>query len=169
MPGAGAIVIREGRAEDAPWLAAIHRRARQAAMPGLREVHDEADVAGWIATTLMRAHRVMVAEQGGMPVGYIGFGRDARHGPMVLHLYLAPDHRGQGIGALLLKAAADALGPQLSLYCIARNAGALRFYRRQGFRVVACSDGAGTEEGEPDLLLSRDALSTECNDREDSP
>jgi len=169
MPGAGAIVIREGRAADAPALAAIHRRARQAAMPGLREAHSEAEVADWIAATLMRVHRVAVAEQDGAPVGYIGFGEDARHGPMVLHLYLAPDWRGKGIGARLLQAAADALGPQLSLYCIARNAGALRFYQRQGFRIAARSDGAGTEEGKPDLLLHRDTRSTEFNDREDSP
>ncbi|MXP65825.1 GNAT family N-acetyltransferase [Roseomonas sp. M0104] len=169
MPGAGAIILREGRASDAPALAAIHRRVRQAAMPGLHEAHDEADVAHWIATTLMREHRVVVAEQDGMPLGYIGFGEDARHGPMVLHLYLAPAWRGQGIGARLLAAAGAALGPRLGLHCIARNAAALRFYRRQGFRVVAQSDGAGTEEGEPDLLLRRDSLPTASNDREPSP
>jgi len=169
MPRAGGIVVREGRAEDAPALAAIHRRARQAALPGLREAHSEAEVARWIATTLMRTHWVMVAEQDDTPVGYIGFGEDARHGPMVLHLYLAPAWCGQGIGARLLEAASAALGPRLSLHCIARNAAALRFYERQGFRVIARSDGAGTEEGEPDLLLRRDTLSTAFNDREDSP
>jgi 2-methylcitrate synthase len=156
MTVGAAASIRPARTEDAAALAAIYRDARQAALPGLVERHDDAGVAGWLATTLMRRHRVLLAESGGIPVGYIGFGRDATRGPMVLHLYLAPERRGQGIGARLLAEAMAELGPRLSLFCIARNHAALRFYRRQGFHVIAGSDGAGTEEGEPDLLLRRE-------------
>jgi hypothetical protein len=38
---------------------------------------------------------------------------------------------------------------------IARNAGARSFYQAHGFRIAATSDGAGTEEGEPDILYAR--------------
>jgi 2-methylcitrate synthase/citrate synthase II len=92
------IAIRDGVEEDAPALARLHLRSRAAAMPWLREVHGEAGIARWIAGTLMGRRRVRVAEAVGVPVGYVGFGQDPRHGPMVMHLYLDPGWRGQGIG-----------------------------------------------------------------------
>lgn len=150
--------IREGREGDAPALARLYLRSRAAAMPWLREPHDEADTARWIASTLMRRHRVRLAAAGDLPVGYVGFGQDPRHGPMVLHLYLEPDRRGQGIGTRLLEEAAAALGPRIHLYCFARNAAARRFYEARGFRPVAAGDGSDNEEGEPDILYVRDAM-----------
>jgi hypothetical protein len=41
--------------------------------------------------------------------------------------------------------------------CIARNAGARCFHQAHGFRIAATSDGADTEEGEPDILFVLDA------------
>ena len=150
-----AVTIRFGAAADAPALARIYTAARAAALPGLVEAHDVTGVADWLASTLMVRHRVRVATAGDTPIGYIGFGQDAVHGPMVLHLYLDPGWHRRGIGSLLLAEAAAALGPRLSLFCIARNTGARAFYERHGFRVAASSDGAGTEEGEPDVLFVR--------------
>jgi RimJ/RimL family protein N-acetyltransferase len=147
-------------AADAPSLARLHHAARAAAMPGLREAHGIDDVARWIATVLMVRHAVRVAEDGGRPVGYIGYGQDDQHGPMVLHLYLDPAWLRRGIGSRLLAEAMAALGPRLSLFCIARNAGARAFYEAHGFRAAATSDGAGTEEGEPDILFVRDAVAS---------
>lgn len=155
MPAA--VAIRDGAAADAPALARVHAAARAAAMPGLIERHDIDAVAGRLATTLMARHNVRVATADGIPVGYIGFGQDAVLGPMVLHLHLAPGWRRRGIGTRLLAEATTALGPRLSLFCIARNTGARAFYARHGFRVAATGDGAGTEEGEPDILYARDA------------
>lgn len=147
--------MRDGVVADAPALARIYAAARAAALPGLVEAHDTAAVADWLATTLMVRHRVRVATAADRPVGYVGFGCDAVLGPMVLHLYLDPAWRRRGIGSRLLAEAAAALGPRLSLFCIARNTGARAFYERHGFRVAATSDGAGTEEGEPDILYAR--------------
>lgn len=49
-----------------------------------------------------------------------------------------PEHRGRGIGTLLLAAADErsrALGlPRVSLICFEMNAGAMRLYRRLGYR-----------------------------------
>lgn len=151
------MAIRAGVAGDAPALALIHAAARAAALPGLVEAHDTDDVAHWLATMVMVRHTVRVAALPDRPVGYIGFGRDPVHGPMVLHLYLDPGWRRRGIGSHLLAEATAALGPCLSLFCIARNTGARAFYERHGFRIAATSDGAGTEEGEPDILYVRDA------------
>lgn len=105
----------------------------------------------------MTRHAVRVATEAGRPIGYVGFGHDPVHGPMVLHLYLDPARQRRGIGSRLLAEAEAALGPRLSLVCIARNNGARAFYESHGFRVAATSDGAGTEEGEPDILYVRDA------------
>ena len=165
---AAPVLLRPALPGDAARLAAIHRAARQAAMPGLREAHPEADVARWLAGTLMRQHQVLLAERAGETLGYIGFGQDPVHGPMVLHLYLAPEHRRQGLGSLLLGRAIAALGPVLSLYCIARNDAALRFYQRHGFRIIAASDGVETEEGEPDLLLQRGTTPGPITTREET-
>lgn len=152
-----AVAIRAAAAVDAPSLARIHAAARAAALPGLREAHDERSVAAWLATHLMARHAVRIAAVADRPVGYVGFGRDAVHGPMVMHLYLDPRWQRRGIGSRLLAEAASALGPRLSLFCIARNTGARAFYERHGFRAAATSDGAATEEGEPDILYVRDA------------
>lgn len=153
MPG---LAIRDGVEADAPSLARLHLRSRAAAMPWLREVHGEAAVAGWIAATLIGRHRVRIAEEGGVPRGYVGFGEDPRHGPMVLHLYLDPDQRRRGIGTRLLEEAAAALGPRVQLRCFARNAAARRFYEARGFRPVATGDGTDNEEREPDVLYLRE-------------
>jgi RimJ/RimL family protein N-acetyltransferase len=150
------LAIRDGVEEDAPALARLYLRSRAAAMPWLREVHDEADTARWIAGTLIGRHRVRVATEDGVPVGYVGFGEDPRHGPMVLHLYLAPERRGQGIGTRLPAEAAAELGTRLSLFCFARNAAARRFYEARGFRPVATGDGTDNEEREPDVLYLRE-------------
>jgi putative acetyltransferase len=151
-----AVRLRSASVSDALDLARLHRVARAAAMPGLHEAHAIDDVAGWIATVMMARHVVRVAEHAAHPVGYIGYGLDDRHGPMVLHLYLDPAWRRRGIGSRLLNEAMAALGPCISLFCIARNADARYFYEAHGFRIAATSDGAGTEEGEPDILYVRD-------------
>jgi RimJ/RimL family protein N-acetyltransferase len=149
--------LRDGVPGDAPALARIHHAARAAVLPGLRERHTEAEVAGWLAGHLMARHRVRVAEEGGQAVGYIGLGRDATQGPMVFHLYLDPARLRRGIGSRLIAEAIALYPARLSLFCLARNTGARAFYERHGFRAAAFSDGAATEEGEPDVLYVRDA------------
>ncbi|WP_211187321.1 GNAT family N-acetyltransferase [Neoroseomonas marina] len=150
---------------DAPALARIFLAARAAALPGLREVHSAEEVAAWLASALMARQRVRMATVAGVPVGYVGFGLDAARGPMVFHLYIAPGWWRRGIGTRLLTEAEAALGPRLSLFCIKRNTAARAFYERHGFRVAATSDGAGTEEGEPDILFARDDGSPDRDDK----
>jgi RimJ/RimL family protein N-acetyltransferase len=151
-------VLRDGAEADAPDLARLHLASRAAAMPWLRERWSAAEVAAWMATTLLRRHRVRIATSGGVPAGYVGFGQDPTHGPMILHLYLDPAWQGQGLGTRLLAAASAELGPRQALFCFARNLAARRFYEARGFRPVAARDGTDNEEGEPDILYARDAV-----------
>lgn len=67
-------------------------------------------------------------------------------------LYLAPGARGRGYGAQLLdrvKQGSDAL----SLWTFQANAGARRFYAREGFTEIEHTDGSGNDEGLPDVRL----------------
>jgi len=161
MPG---IATRDGTAADAPALARLCLRSRAVAMPWLREVHREEETAAWIAAVLIGRHRVRLAEADGELAGYVGFGEDPRHEPMVLHLYIAPERRGRGIGSHLLAEAADRLGPRVHLHCFARNAAARRFYEARGFRPVAAGDGTDNEEGEPDVLYRRETFPPDNDD-----
>jgi RimJ/RimL family protein N-acetyltransferase len=152
-----AIALRDARPEDAPHLARIRLVARATAMPEVREAHDEAEVARWLATWLIARNRVRVAEAEGRAIGYVGHGDEPEFGPMVFHLYLHPASQRQGIGTRLLAEATAAHPDKLSLWCIARNAGARAFYERHGFRAARFGDGSQNEEGEPDVLYVRAA------------
>lgn len=67
-------------------------------------------------------------------------------------LYVMPEMRGEGLGQLLM----DAVLPQHQdayLWVIDGNAGALRFYERNGFRLDGFGGRSGPEWG--DLLMHR--------------
>ena len=89
--------------------------------------------------------RLLVAEEGGRPVGYalglVHEGHDdtfplgARIGELYT-LVVAPEHRGQGLGGSLLEAMARTLAAEgassLRVEVLSGNEGAQRFYRRHG-------------------------------------
>ena len=83
----------------------------------------------------------------------------SRNGEWVHQLYIAPEYTGQGIGQRLLDAilseAAVASIPVVKLWTFQRNAGARRFYERNGFVAVELTDGSANEEREPDVRYER--------------
>ena len=79
-----------------------------------------------------------------------GAGFLAVEGALVRALYLEPAARGLGLGKALLDDAKGRAG-RLELFTFAANAGARRFYAREGFREVRF--GAENEEGLPDVYL----------------
>ena len=92
-----------------------------------------------------------LAEVDGEIVGFA-----ARDGAWLMHLYVKPGWTGHGIGPQLLDAML-AEAPRRRRRCcglahVPRNAGARRFYERNGFVAVAFGDGTGNEEGEPDVV-----------------
>ena len=66
------------------------------------------------------------------------------------HFYVDPERHSRGIGTLLLARVKEVL-PEIQLWTFQANAGARRFYERHGFEPVELTDGAGNEEGEPDV------------------
>lgn len=76
----------------------------------------------------------------------------AREGDYVHALFVTPPAQGKGIGAALLDRAKANTG-RLDLWTFQANTGAQRFYKRHGFTVDKTTDGAGNEEGLPDVHL----------------
>ena len=81
-----------------------------------------------------------------------------RSGAWVRQLYVATDRTRAGIGQRLLdamKAEAMAESILVDLWTFQRNAGARRFYERNGFVAIEFTDGARNEEREPDVRYRR--------------
>jgi len=77
-----------------------------------------------------------VACEGGMITGVIMAGHDGRRG-YIHHTAVHPDHRGQGIGTLLVNAALQALKAEginkVALVAFERNISGNAFWEKQGF------------------------------------
>jgi ribosomal protein S18 acetylase RimI-like enzyme len=88
---------------------------------------------------------VLVADRDGEVTGYTYAGFEgidymSRRGPagVLMHIVVAPEHRGRGVGRMLIDAtlaALDACGaPQVALSAAAANERAQRLFARAGFR-----------------------------------
>ena len=66
-------------------------------------------------------------------------------------LYLSPDARGLGHGKALVDLAKAASEGRLGLWTFQANVRARQFYLREGFVETRRSDGAGNDEGLPDI------------------
>ncbi|MCK8483205.1 GNAT family N-acetyltransferase [Aliiroseovarius sp. S2029] len=128
---------------DAPAIANI-LTGWNAATPWMPRVHSRRSEKGF-ARLLVDRGWTIVAQDRGRVVGFL-----SRDGDEVHALYLIPAARGQGIGKALLDDAKAAV-PRLSLYTFQANAGACRFYRREGFTEAFRTDGAGNDEHLPDI------------------
>ena len=147
------MILRPARAADAQAIAIVHRTAMHVSLSFLPELHTPEEDLAYFADRFLPANSVWVAEAGDKVVGYIGFD-DA----MINHLYILPEHQGQGIGARLLdKALAD--GRTKRLWTFQANLRARAFYEARGFVAVEFTDGAGNEERTPDVCYERRAES----------
>jgi putative acetyltransferase len=81
-----------------------------------------------------------------IPLGFLGYARDS-----VEALFIDPDHRGRGVGTLLMQHAQQLSGGALVVEVNEQNDGALGFYKAQGFSVVSRSPL--DSEGRPFPLL----------------
>ena len=66
-------------------------------------------------------------------------------------LFVSPEYQHQKIGSKLIKYVKQRY-PELSLKVYTKNSGALRFYQRHGFKIIAEQQDDGTKEAE--LLMS---------------
>lgn len=145
------LTLRRARAGDAHEIADIYLSGRHTFLPYAPLAHPDDEVRAWVATTMLPAQEVWLAEQAGAALGFVALARDAEAG-WIEQLYLRPAAVGRGVGSALLAHALARLGPPVRLYTFQPNLGARRFYERHGFRAIAFGDGTGNEEGCPDVL-----------------
>ncbi|MCL3882077.1 GNAT family N-acetyltransferase [Marivita sp. GX14005] len=119
------------------WIDATHW------VPRVRSRAEE--IAG--AGAMIDRGWVIVAETGEDVMGFIAQGDGTVHA-----LYIDTAARGQGLGARLLQRCMKERSG-LQLWSFVENSGARRFYRRLGFREFERGDGAGNDEGLPDIRL----------------
>ena len=138
-------MLRKARATDAGAVGRILSEFidTTAWMP---RIHSRAEDLGFAGAMIDRGW-VIVADAPPV-VGFL-----ARDGEEVHALYLARAARGQGIGKALLDHA-KASSARLRLWTFRANAGARRFYAREGFAEGRRTDGADNDEKLPDLQLS---------------
>jgi GNAT superfamily N-acetyltransferase len=136
---------------DAPAVAEVLIASRDAmsARGGIPpRVHDDADIAHWVATHLLPDCEVWVVDADG---------EQRLSAVLVLEedwidqLYVAPDSWGRGLGGDLVTLAKQRRPRGLQLWTFVSNEGAQRFYRRHGFVEAQRTDGSGNEEGAPDI------------------
>ena len=139
--------LRPAQPDDAPALISLMHRSREAVMPGFPRLHSaEADQAFFAHMIQSQDVTVGLSEDSHL-AGFM-----ALEPGWINQLYLHPDFFRQGLGSRLM-AKAKAAQEQLELWAFQHNAPARRFYQNQGFRLAELTDGAGNEEGLPDLRL----------------
>ncbi len=111
-------------------------------MPRLHTVEEDHR----FCANLIATQRVLVA-RGPQVLGFLSC-----DGLLVTCLYLDAESRGRGVGARLMDAAKEGRD-RLAVWTFAANPGAIRFYQREGFRIIATTEGDGNEEAMPDVQL----------------
>ena len=137
--------------EDAEAVATVLIESRRAFLPFAPSAHSEADVRSWVRNRLLPSGSVAVWEEGGNVVGVLATSVEAMCS-WIDQLYVLPGWNGKGIGTTLLQHAHKALPRPIHLYTFQENAGARRFYERNGYKAVEFTDGQGKEERCPDVL-----------------
>ncbi len=115
--------------DGTPWMPRIHTRAEDLAHAG----------------TLIARGWVTVAELDSRVEGFL-----AQDGGVIQSLYIDPARQGQGLGSALVHKAQTA-SERLRLWTFAANRPAQNFYEKHGFTESARTDGAGNDEGLPDI------------------
>lgn len=141
------MILRKAILADAPTLAAIARIARATAMPWLPVLHSLEGDEKFHANRVVPQEDVVLAEIDDQILGFL-----ARDGEWVDHLYIHPDHQGQGLGTAFIKRAQDR-AEFLQLWVFERNTLAQAFYAKHGFVVAERTDGGGNEEKCPDVRM----------------
>jgi GNAT superfamily N-acetyltransferase len=91
-------------------------------------------------------HEAWVADEDGAVIGLMVLEEDR-----IEQLYLAPEHRGRGLGDRFVRLAKERSPGGLELLTFQVNTPAHRFYERHGFAAAGLTDGSGNEEREPDI------------------
>ena len=99
---------------------------------GVQDPHPIEAQIEFLLTTVVPAHTVQVAWQGGAIVGFVAYNDES-----VSQLFARVQNIGQGIGTRLLNLAKAHSSGRLWLYTFARNTRARAFYEHHGFVDIA--------------------------------
>lgn len=145
------IQLRKARSTDAGKIGEILHRFEVEA-PWMPKQHSGAEAVAFCGVMIDRGWVIVACDE--VPdsahdvpqvLGFL-----ARDGAEICALYVTPETCGQGIGKLLLDVA-KGTEERLTLCTFQANAGAQRFYLREGFQEQQRSDGARNDEGLPDI------------------
>ena len=95
--------------------------------PDFVALHSPEHQAEYLRQKLSRGSRIWMLVENG-PVGIVSV-----TGSLIEDLYVLPEHRSHGCGALLLQHALRQCEGRPVLWILENNTGAARFYRRAGF------------------------------------
>ena len=137
-------LTRARRADAAACAAILHEWIHET---GWFPSADPASATPQAVAEMIRRGRVTVVRVDGI-AGFV-----AVEGNYLRCLYVARDWRGQGLGRALLDDAKARSKGTLRLWTFRANMRARRFYQREGFAEVQRTDGAGNEEGLPDIEM----------------
>ena len=154
------LTLRDATVEDLALVNDIHVRSRRAAYRG--QVSDEyldatmptASLADWQAKLpglLAGGGRVLIAQAGGAPIGFVcAVAPDADGSVYVNNLHALPQHKGLGAGTALLEGVArwarTAGARAMHLKVLETNAAAIGFYESRGWHCVGRVDDAWAGE-----------------------
>jgi len=136
--------LRRAAFADMPSVARLHRHVREICLPYLPDLHTPEEDLAFFQRHVFASCTIWLGEAEGQTIGFA-----ASRSGWLDHLYVDPAWHGRGVGQRLLTAGKEAQS-ELDLWTFQRNAQARRFYERQGFVLIALTDGAGNEEREPD-------------------
>jgi len=140
------ITVDVGSHHDLDVAAAVIARSRRDAFPLIpTSVHDDVELAPYLATRLDVGARLCLARRGTEVLGVMVHTETS-----IEQLYVAKGAHRLGIGAQMVARAKDASTGTLSLWTFQSNGPARRFYESFGFTAVAMTDG-DNEEGAPDV------------------
>jgi len=137
----GITCLRQARPGDRTMLADIAYRAWEtgilpllAEKPGMR-ISEQRRLSHAVSESL---DRIVVADHDGVAVGWCSRAKNRAYVPF---LFVSPKMQGQGIGSALLRRVESLLELQgagsVNLETPADNVRAVRFYQRQGYRILA--------------------------------
>jgi ribosomal protein S18 acetylase RimI-like enzyme len=143
------VTLRRMRSGELAEVAAVWRRARYDANPGLeaRLGHSTEEDLVHLSDVVIPRYEIWVAEYGGRIVGMM-----AKQGGDLDKLYVDPSLQRRGIGKLLLEKAKCDSPTGLELFTHQTNMRARAFYEANGF--IATEFGVSPPpESEPDVKL----------------
>ncbi|GAA1379158.1 arsinothricin resistance N-acetyltransferase ArsN1 family A [Peribacillus frigoritolerans] len=150
------MIIREAIETDLDSVKDIYNQGIEDKIATLEtETKDQAYMEEWFTKHIGR-YKLIVAEQDGEIVGWASLNqynsRNAYNGVADLSVYISRDHRGKGIGGLLLqsieKHAKENDFHKIVLFTFPFNQIGQGLYRKRGYREVGVFKNQGILDGE---------------------